>query len=381
MPIPFRTHPRLALLSLYLLFLLLVEFALRLSWGDELLETPSLYVVPDSQVHHDYRPGVSFTTAPFPGDTFTPVQNQINAFGIRGPEPQPPVTSRVLLLGDSFIQADEVAYQKSFTHLLNLHFAPHLDFVSHGMVSWSPTPEFSWLHHKGLQLSPDTVVLFLCLNDFYRPQTFHQTDAVYRQQANYQNRIPLSYNLPQEPLAKKLLNNIALARLLHRGYHTLRLQLAPPAQSDFTIPNEIIHLSHPATTWPPDFRANIDATLQVVLNIAAYLHSKNIAFHVTLVPSPFAWPDEILIGKQHPLYGWPADFSITQQGLEDHVQQTMSDNEISYIDLDTPFTNKKTRENTLLFNEVDGHWKEAGHKVVFETLRDYFQIYSTEQIR
>ena len=178
MPIFLRTHPRLVLLCLYLVFLLLVELVLRLVWSDELISDAAPAIIANPQVHHDYRPGARFTTRPFPGDTFTPVENRINAFGIRGPEPQPKDHPRIFLLGDSFVQTDEVPYQQSFTHLLNLYFADHLEFVSHGMVSWSPTPEFSWLHHKGLSLTPDAVVLFLCLNDFYRRQVFQQTDAV-----------------------------------------------------------------------------------------------------------------------------------------------------------------------------------------------------------
>ncbi|HIG54511.1 MAG TPA: hypothetical protein EYQ18_11115 [Candidatus Handelsmanbacteria bacterium] len=373
MPIFLRTHPRLVLLCLYLVFLLLVELVLRLGWGDELIPDAAPAIIANPQVHHDYRPGVRFTTHPFPGDTFTPVENQINAFGIRGPEPQAKNHPRILLLGDSFVQADEVAYQQSFTHLLNLHFTDHLDFVSHGMVSWSPTPEFSWLHHKGLSLTPDAVVLFLCLNDFYRRQVFHQTDAVYRAQAVYQDRIPVMYELPQQSRSSILLENIAIARLLYRSYRTLQLQFAPSSRQTATIPNEIIHLSHPNTNWPSDLRANVDSTLQVVLDIAVHLNKMNIALHVTLVPSGFTWPDEILLGKQHPLYGWPANFSVGQQGLHRHIQEVLAEKSIPFIDLHAPFDTKKNQEDILLFNEVDGHWKESGHRIVFETLRDYFQ--------
>ena len=373
MPIFLRTHPRLVLLCLYLVFLLLVELVLRLGWGDELIPDAAPAIIANPQVHHDYRPGARFTTRPFPGDTFTPVENQINAFGIRGPEPQPKDHPRILLLGDSFVQADEVAYQQSFTHLLNLHFTDQLDFVSHGMVSWSPTPEFSWLHHKGLSLTPDAVVLFLCLNDFYRRQVFHQTDAVYRAQAVYQDRIPVTYELPQQSRSKVLLENIALSRLLYRGYRTLQLQFSPASRQNATIPNEIIHLSHPNTDWPSDLRANVDSTLQVVLDIAAHLDKMDIALHVTLVPSGFTWPDEILLGKQHPLYGWPANFSVGQQGLHRHIQKFLAEKSIPFIDLHAPFDTKKNQEDILLFNEVDGHWKESGHRIVFETLRDYFR--------
>ena len=373
MPAIFHSYPRFVLFGLYLLFLLLVELVLRLGWGAELLPATSNAVVANALVHHDYRPGVRFTTRPSPGDSFAPVKNEINTFGIRGPQPQATKRPRILLLGDSFVQADEVAYEFSFTHLLNLHFADRLDFISHGMVSWSPTPEFSWLHHKGLSLSPDAVVLFLCLNDFYRQQVFHQTDAAYRQQAIYQDRVPIAYTLPQPSQAIVFIKNIALARLIHRGYRILRLRLSPPDQHSHTIPNEIIHLSRPGSAWPNDLRANVDSTLQVVLDIAAYLQQKQIAFHVSLVPSGFAWADEIALGKQHPIYGWPADFSVSQQGLQQHIRKTLTANSIPFIDLHSRFDQKKTQQQILLFNEVDGHWKEAGHRLVFEALKNYFR--------
>ena len=85
MPIFVCTHPRLVLLCLYLVFLLLVELVLRLVWSDELISDAAPAIIANPQVHHDYQPGVRFTTRPFPGDTFTPVENRINAFGIRGP--------------------------------------------------------------------------------------------------------------------------------------------------------------------------------------------------------------------------------------------------------------------------------------------------------
>ena len=170
-----------------------------------------------------------------------------------------------------------------------------------------------------------------------------------------------------------MLENIALARLLYRGYRTLQLQFSPPSRQSATMPNEIIHLSHPNTDWPSDLRANVDLTLQVVLDIAAHLDKMDIALHVTLVPSGFTWPDEILLGKQHLLYGWPANFSVGQQGLHHHVQKFLAEKSIPFIDLHAPFDRKKNQEDILLFNEVDGHWKESGHRIVFKTLRDYFR--------
>ena len=43
-------------------------------------------------------------------DTFYPTKNVINSFGIRGPELEEKNSYRVLMIGDSFLQADEVDF-------------------------------------------------------------------------------------------------------------------------------------------------------------------------------------------------------------------------------------------------------------------------------
>ncbi len=369
-----RRYPRIVLLLFYTLFLLVIELGLRQFLGDELLPKANAYVVPDTLVHHDYRANISFITRPYAGDSFPPTHNSINALGMRGPLINAKKGRRILLLGDSFVQADEVAFAQTFGQQLNAHFSSQIQFVAHGMVSWAPTPEFSWLHHKGLKLEPDEVVLFLCINDFYRSQVFHQTDAVYRQQATYLQGVPVAYRLPEKPLSQKLLDHSALLHLLRRAYHlgTLHLRATTSATDDLTIPAEIMHLEKPAQSWPLDLRANVDSTLKVVLDMHRYLRARGIALHVTLVPLPFAWPDENAVGKQHPLYAWAADFSVSQLGLESYLQREFSRRDIPWIDLQTAFSTAKSQSDALLFNEVDGHWNAAGHRVVFTALREYF---------
>jgi hypothetical protein len=50
----------------------------------------------------------------------------------------------------------------------------------------------------------------------------------------------------------------------------------------------------------------------------------------------------------------------------------MAQQNIGWIDLHAAFTMAKQSEEALLFNEVDGHWNAAGHRIVFGALRNYF---------
>ena len=98
------------------------------------------------------------------------------------------------MIGDSFIQADEVNFNETFGERLNNHFNGEIEFISYGMSSWSPTPIFSWIYHKGSLLELNEINLFSCVNDFYRKKVYNSTDQKYRDQAIYNSiNVPVEY--------------------------------------------------------------------------------------------------------------------------------------------------------------------------------------------
>ncbi len=371
----FKHRSLLVFLPFYALLLLGAESAVRHLWSDY-ARPADRRVYPDAQVHHDYRPGASFTTHPGPGDDFAPAYNEINALSMRGPLPGTKVGRRILLLGDSFVQADEVAFEQTFGQLLNAHFVQRAEFISHGMVSWSPTPEFSWLYHRGLALQPDDVVLFLCINDFFRISAFHQTDAVYRRQAIYRDGLPVGYRIESPSLAEIALAHSALLQLMRRVYRSATAAWGLADAGDRpSIPGEILHLAQPPDQWPPDLRANVDSTLSVVGAMHDYLRQHRVELHIALVPLPFAWADEAVIGKQHPLYGWSADFAVSQDGIERYARTYAQQRTMGWIDLHAEFARRKEHSAEPLFNGADGHWNTAGHRAVHAALHAYFHSY------
>ena len=164
-----------------------------------------------------------------------------------------------------------------------------------------------------------------------------------------------------------------LIQLLRTSYSTLSLRWLRAQPSSLpTIRDEIIHLAQPSEQWPSELYNNVSETLDVVADIHTYLKENQIQMHLTLVPLPFAWPDEAPVGKQHPLYGWPADFSVSQAGIEAHARAFARRQGIDWIDLQSTFDRHKEHTGEQLFNRADGHWNAAGHRVVSDALRTYF---------
>ncbi len=100
----------------------------------------------------------------------TPVK--INTLGIRGPErtlAKPPGARRLLVLGDSFVIALEIPYEKTATALLEARAAAAraapIEAIALGMTSYGQAQEWLWLQETGVALQPDVVLLVVHLGN------------------------------------------------------------------------------------------------------------------------------------------------------------------------------------------------------------------------
>ena len=97
---------------------------------------------------------------------------RINSLGLRGPEitlPKPAGTRRVLLVGDSFVEAFEVPYEDTFYSRLEKKAQASggnpVQFVSMGVMGYGTAQELLWLREHGRSLRPDIVLLVLFLGN------------------------------------------------------------------------------------------------------------------------------------------------------------------------------------------------------------------------
>ncbi len=123
-------------------------------------------------------------------ETATGTQVQINSLGFRGPEysrEKPEGTLRVIALGDSFTfgagAPQEVLFTTRLEEKLNQtkKYSP-AEVLNFGVVDYNTDDELALLKEKGLELSPDVVLLFYVMNDIevkseYLPKK-EETEAV-----------------------------------------------------------------------------------------------------------------------------------------------------------------------------------------------------------
>jgi len=99
---------------------------------------------------------------------------RINSHGLRGPEIPPDAAGehRILFLGESTTFAGRMPYEQCYAHrvgeLLPRYRGRPVRAINAGVPGYSSFQGFQYLHHRGLALEPDTVVLYFGYNDFLR---------------------------------------------------------------------------------------------------------------------------------------------------------------------------------------------------------------------
>ncbi len=370
----FQKHPIITLILIFLFFLLMAEISMRLyiRFLSDPVPATNIYNLRDEKVHHDFLPSVSSVIKPPKNENFKPVNMEINSFGIRGPQLKAKGLYRVINIGDSFIEAREVNFEDTLGERLNVYFKGKMEFISHGIGSWAPTTEFSWIYHKGIGLKPDEVNLFLCVNDFYRSDVYGRTDECYRKDAIYDGIIPVGYRFSYSRSSPPSLLHIhRFIPFRHRiklyVFITKRIMSLPFVKKP--VIEEMILLSKDENEWPQDLKKNVDSTIDVVLNLNNFLLSKNIKLNVLMVPLGYAWENEAVHA-----YDWNPTFPVTQEGIEQYLRKKLKAQGVRYIELRKSFSSyKKKNHKDLLFNSIGGHWNSKGHEIVFDVLRDEYE--------
>jgi hypothetical protein len=142
---------------------------------------PSLFWTHDPLLGWSHEPGASGTYVgprPWPIEFKTPIH--INSLGLRGPELEDPGPDgyRILVLGDSVVAAFEVAYEATFTRLVEKNLNREFDFpvqvINAGVRGYGTDQSYLYYRERGRALEPDLVVFKPSLNDHLNNVTLHR---------------------------------------------------------------------------------------------------------------------------------------------------------------------------------------------------------------
>ena len=296
--------------------------------------------------------------------------------------PKPPGCYRVLLLGDSMVEAKQIPFQMTFGKVLEDGLAAfskkfRFEVLNSGVGGWSTAIEYLYYKIEGVKLNPDLVILCFCLNDVTEDHNY------FKRMKTDEADLPVAVAPP-----KNVQNRFAQMAFALRRH----IRLYWLAKDFLTRPSYRTRAFKPGGIWGAEYRFTKEG--RIARNVYAlfndnyssedemdwdrtkrYIHAiKELADHnaadTLLVCIPLSHQVsriQIQLGKQH----WGK--------WKDHVEESTKPQEIlrdfatttnmHFLDLLPAF--KKVGQNQKLFLEYDGHLNEQGHKLFAGTIADY----------
>ena len=368
-------NPKKILFSFFLFFLFFLELMLRVFIPLHFIEKD--YIMYNKFYFKSYKENSKFIKKPSKYDSdFKNVINKINSIGIRGPEINKKQNFRVLNIGDSYIQADEVDFKNTFGEKLNNNL--NIEFISHGMPSWAPTPQFSWIYRNLENLSPDEINLFIYINDFFPIENKGAPgDEFYRSVANYSSEfIPESYNIERENRFKFFFKKLYIIKSLlifkNHIWPNVNIINIDDINNNHNYDLMIQKTFYKSSDeWSNKQKINVLKLLDVIKNMNNFLLKNNVKLNVLFVPNHFYWKDELF--KYRKIYD-EFDFKLDYKlGIEPFIKEYLLNKNISYIDLTEKFIDYKKNHETKLFFEWDGHFNNNGHELIFQILKEHYK--------
>lgn len=380
----------IAFIAFVLFFVIMDYFFFKIS------PKPCITSQPDPLLHHSLKPSVLCVdhTKEFK------VTYTINQHGLREndfPKEKPHKIYRMLFLGDSFTFGTGVSledtYVKRLERFLNETFDDRsFQTINAGVPAYGLLVEDLYLRSKGIELSPDLVIVNLSMTDFFDERRFSKI-AIYDDEGkalrvppppqikryfplkfhNFLTNSSFSYNLflkKQEDLWK----------LKERLFAKLRGEEVPEhaSQEPSFTPGDPDRDTFAITRNIDDqlFFELFDPVAQRLLTIKKFLDERNIPMLIVVIPSALQISaDEWQEGRK----SMKLEEKLYPDKVFLEVKKFAELHEISLID-PTPVLKEyssQSPQNKLYF-DFDGHFTPTGHEMMAEIILNF--LTTTEKL-
>jgi hypothetical protein len=300
----------------------------------------------------------------------------INALGLRGPErayEKPTGTQRILMLGDSFTEAAQVAERESTVSRLeaglNARGAGRYEVLNAGVGGWGTGQQLVYLREEGYRYQPDLVLVMLYLgNDIFdnsyalqgSPKNPHEPYWVFRDDGKFE---PIEFRTRKPEDVSPVVSTLRERTLLYNVFETGVLVKLDDADDDeelranrFNLNKMVIHATKSSDRQDGAWRT----TLTLLQRVRQLGEERGFKTAVVIAPAAFQvydaeWNDLMSENRLKPA-DWAPDLpNAVLAANAGMVGAPM-------LDL-LPVLHEAAPGSERLYFPYDKHWTAAGHAV------------------
>ena len=331
------------------------------------------------QVNH-WRPNARYTYCGIPAykNEFC-VTHQNNSLGYNDEEhgvDKPPGVYRILVLGDSFVEAFQVKLENTFHKVLEARLNEkglEVEVLAMGKSGWGAVRALEALEEEGLAYEPDLVILeFLGGNDV--------RDSTPNLAQQYLKGRKETWLHPE--LKKFLLGRFDLSYYFVASIDRLYKRRQEPIPFDFQVYDPQKYEVDPS--WSEAWEITFDAIQRMKriseANGAALLVvSFTSKWEIASYEGQPQLREALQRGLKMGAFADRFDFQLPDKVMADFTREA----DIHYLQLNPLFANIREREGPdVRFHWVyDGHRNERGHQEAAEAIRDYLDSHFSMELR
>jgi len=270
----------------------------------------------------------------------------INSAGMRDREHTVPKVNgmwRILILGDSFMEALQVPFDASFPSMLERELGKTtqrpVEVVNASVSGWGTDDELMYLQKYGASWEPDLILIAITLHNDLKDNLRERFHKMENGALTERQRTPLSAQEFRLLELKGFLASRSHAYQLFTRYRQLRERSVEAGE----LNSHVVDLFRPTTS--PELARGVEITRLLLKRIFLIAVEQKAKVVVVLLPLTVQLSGEVSDRPQRLLRG-------VAQGEA-----------IEVIDLLPQFREWTAAGGPSLYLEHDGHWSESGHGV------------------
>lgn len=287
-----------------------------------------------------------------------------NSAGMRDHEHdlnKPPGMYRILVLGDSFMEANQVRFEDAFVSVLERRLKEWLrrpvEVINASVSGWGTDDELTYFMREGIKYRPDLILVAMTLHN-------DVSDNLLEEYHEFKNG-----RIEQRPVTLMPWGSFVILKVKEwMASHSHLYHLVYRATRANRVSTEArsleSHVGSLLRRMPEDrIRAGWEMTRQLLQKLRQAADTINAPVAVMLLPLYLqVYPETKDFLASNGLNQTDSDLFKPQE-----MMKVIGENiEVSIIDLYPVFRDTKAKCSCSLFVENDGHWGKLGHQIAAE---------------